>query len=52
MVSALSGGIYIPSELLELREHVTWLGVIALTLNLLVVVFMLYSVLQGKKMAK
>ena len=51
-VSAVSGGIYIPFELLELREHVTWLGLAALTLNLLVVVLMLYFVLHGKGMAK
>jgi len=51
-VSAVSGGIYIPFELLELREHVTWVGLTALTLNLLVVVLMLYFVLHGKEIVK
>jgi uncharacterized membrane protein (DUF2068 family) len=51
-VSAASGAIYIPFELLELREHVTWLGLAALALNLLVVVFMLYFALRGKEIEK
>jgi len=51
-VSAASGATYIPFELLELREHVTWLGLAALALNLLVVVFMLYFALRGKEIEK
>ena len=51
-VSAASGAIYIPFELLELHEHVTWLGLAALALNLLIVFFMLYFVLHGKEIVK
>jgi uncharacterized membrane protein (DUF2068 family) len=50
--SAASGAIYIPFELLELREHVTGLGLAALALNFLVVVFMLYFALHGKEIVK
>lgn len=39
--AALSGGIYIPFEVFELYERVTWIGVGALVLNAAVVVFML-----------
>jgi uncharacterized membrane protein (DUF2068 family) len=51
-VSAASGAIYVPFELLELCEHVTWLGLAALVLNLLVVIFMLYLVRYGKEIVK
>jgi uncharacterized membrane protein (DUF2068 family) len=51
-VSAASGAIYIPFELLELREHATRLGLVALTINILIVVFMLYLVRHGKEIVK
>lgn len=42
--AALSGGIYIPFELFELYEHVSWISLGSLLLNVAIVAFMLYSV--------
>ncbi|HYD62074.1 MAG TPA: DUF2127 domain-containing protein [Noviherbaspirillum sp.] len=42
--AAASGGIYIPFELFELVERVTWVGLVSLVLNIAIVAFMLYSV--------
>lgn len=52
-LAALSGGIYIPFEILELYKGVTWLSVGALVVNSVIVVFMLYSVFHtnGEKSA-
>ena len=51
--AAVSGGIYVPFELFELYEHVTWLSLGALTLNLAIVAFMLYNLFhaEGKRIA-
>jgi uncharacterized membrane protein (DUF2068 family) len=49
-VSAVSGVIYVPFELVELREHASWLGLAALTLNILIVVLMLYFLRHPKRM--
>ena len=51
--AAVSGGIYVPFELFELYERVTWLSLGALTLNLAIVAFMLYNLFhaEGKKIA-
>ena len=46
--AALSGGFYIPFEVYEVVERVTWLRVATLALNVVVVSFMLYCVLRGK----
>lgn len=46
--AALSGGIYIPFEIFELYQRVTWLSLGALMLNSAIVVFMLYSLLRAK----
>jgi uncharacterized membrane protein (DUF2068 family) len=46
--AALSGGFYIPFEIYELVERVTWLRVLTLTVNVAVVSFMLYCVLRGR----
>ncbi len=45
--AALSGGIYVPFEIFELYQRVTWLSVGALVLNSVIVVFMLYSVFHS-----
>ena len=45
--AALSGGIYVPFEIFELYQRVTWLSVGALALNSVIVVFMLYSVFHS-----
>jgi uncharacterized membrane protein (DUF2068 family) len=51
--AAASGAIYVPFELFELYERVTWLSLGALTLNLAIVAFMLYQLAHadGKKIA-
>lgn len=46
--AAVSGAIYIPFELAELIRHPTWHGALLLTLNLLIVAFMV-RVLQCRK---
>lgn len=50
--AAASGAIYVPFELFELYERVTWLSLGALTLNLAIIAFMLYHLFHagGKKM--
>jgi uncharacterized membrane protein (DUF2068 family) len=52
-VAAVSGAIYVPFELFELYERVTWLSLGALTLNLAIIAFMLYRLFHpgGKKKA-
>ncbi len=50
--AALSGGIYVPFELLELYAHVSWLSVGALVLNSTIVAFMLYCVLGVRSAEK
>ena len=47
--AALSGGVYVPFELFELRERVTWLSVGALVLNIAIVVVMLYCVFHANR---
>jgi uncharacterized membrane protein (DUF2068 family) len=47
--AALSGGIYIPFEILRLHSHVNWIGIALVTLNVAVVVFMLYCVFRAKR---
>lgn len=41
-LAALSGGIYIPFELVHLAHRVTWLSLAALGVNMVVVGFMIY----------
>jgi uncharacterized membrane protein (DUF2068 family) len=45
--AALSGGVYVPIELFELYERVTWLRLGALVLNSTIVAFMLYCVFHA-----
>jgi uncharacterized membrane protein (DUF2068 family) len=45
--AAASGAIYVPFELFELYERVTWLSLGALTLNLAIVAFMLYHLFHA-----
>jgi uncharacterized membrane protein (DUF2068 family) len=46
--AALSGGIYIPFEILRLHKHVSWTSIGLLILNVVVVVFMLYCVFRAR----
>lgn len=45
--AAASGAIYVPFELRNLHERVTWLSLVALTLNVTVVAVMLYFVFHA-----
>ena len=47
--AALSGGVYLPFEILELYERVTWLSVGALVLNSTIVAVMLYCVFHANR---
>jgi uncharacterized membrane protein (DUF2068 family) len=47
--AAVSGAIYVPFELFELYERVTWLSLGALALNLVIVAFMLYHLFCPEK---
>lgn len=46
--AALSGGIYIPFELFELYERITWLRLGSLALNATIVAIMLYGVFRSR----
>ena len=48
-VAALSGGIYVPFELMELYERATWLSLGAFVLNLAIVAIMLYCVFNADR---
>jgi uncharacterized membrane protein (DUF2068 family) len=47
--AALSGAVYIPYELFELYERVTWLRLGTLTLNLAIVTFMVYALFRTRR---
>ena len=47
--AALSGGIYIPFEIFELYERVTWLSLGALVLNLAIVAVMFSSLFKANR---
>lgn len=49
--AAISAGIYVPFELIELRDHPSWIVVAALAANLLIVALMLYAVARGSRHA-
>jgi len=48
-VAALSGGIYVPFELVALLERATWLSLGALILNVAIVAIMLYGVFHADR---
>ncbi|UUZ70577.1 DUF2127 domain-containing protein [Polaromonas sp. P2-4] len=50
--AAISGAIYIPFELYELRHHVGWLTVAALFLNVLVVALVARALLREDRSAR
>jgi len=47
--AALSGGIYIPVEIYELLQRVTWLRVAALLLNLVIVAYMVWLLSESRR---
>jgi len=48
--AALSGGIYIPVEIYELIQRVTWLRAAALLLNLIIVAYMVYLLSESRRL--
>ena len=46
-IAAVSGGIYVPLEIYELAQRVTWVRVGALLLNATVVTYMCYMLWRG-----
>ncbi len=48
-LAAISGGVYVPIEIYELAHRVTWIRVSALTLNLLVVGYMVWLLTENRR---
>jgi uncharacterized membrane protein (DUF2068 family) len=46
--AALSGGIYLPLEVLELLRRATWQGALTFAINLLIVALMIYTVRRNR----
>lgn len=49
--AALSGGIYIPFELHELWHRATWVSAATLSVNVLIVLFMIYGLRHADEIA-
>jgi uncharacterized membrane protein (DUF2068 family) len=47
--AAISSGIYIPLELSELTHSITWPKVTILVVNVIVLVYMIYVLIEGKR---
>ncbi len=47
--AALSGAIYIPIEIYELAQHLTWLRLAALLLNLIIVAYMVWLLTESRR---
>jgi uncharacterized membrane protein (DUF2068 family) len=45
----LTGGIYIPVELYELLQGLTWARVTVLVVNVTIVAYLLFTVMKRKK---
>lgn len=48
-LAALSGGIYIPFEIYEVMRHVTWLRVSALALNVVIVSYLAWLLVETRR---
>ena len=48
-VAAVSGAIYVPFELYELERGVSWIKLSALSLNLAIVLYMVYVLRKGRR---
>jgi uncharacterized membrane protein (DUF2068 family) len=46
--AALSGGIYLPLEVMELLRRATWQGALTFAINLLIVALMIYTVRRNR----
>lgn len=51
-LAALSGAIYVPFELYELAQQVTWLRVTAVVLNLAIVGYMAWLLTERRRLAR
>ena len=50
--AAFSGGVYIPVELYELSQRITWLRIAALTLNVVIVAYMVWLLTENRRRAR
>ena len=50
--AALSGALYIPVELYEMTQRITWLRIAALTLNLVIVAYMVWLLTENRRRAR
>src|ERR1700712_4466026 len=48
-LAVVSGGIYLPLEIYELVEKFTWVRISAVTVNVIVVIFMISVLLRNKR---
>lgn len=48
-LAALSGGVYIPVEIYELAQRVTWLRIVTLLVNLIIVAYMAWLLSESKR---
>jgi uncharacterized membrane protein (DUF2068 family) len=48
-LAALSGGIYLPVEIFELVHHVTWIRLAVLSVNLVVVAYMVWLLTENRR---
>ena len=47
--AALSGAIYIPAEIYELVQHITWLRITALVINVVVVCYIVWLLTENRR---
>lgn len=47
--AAASGGIYVPFEIYEMLKGISWIKLTALTINVVVVAYMIYVLWQSKR---
>jgi len=50
--AALSGGVYIPIELYELADRITWLRLTALVVNVVIVGYMVWLLTESRRKAR
>ena len=48
-LAAISGGVYVPIEIYELAHKITWIRAGALTLNLVVVAYMVWLLTESRR---
>lgn len=48
--SVISGGIYLPIEIYEIAMHASWVTAGTFAVNLMIVLYMAYTITKGKKL--